>query len=179
VIVLVSGMVAGDPHQGGATWSILQYLLGLRRLGHDAWLVEPVRGLDETSERYFGDVMARFGLADRAALLVSGSRGTAGVPYERLLEAARYADVVLNVSGMLRDENLLARAPVRVYLDLDPAFNQLWQAVEGIDMGFAGHTHFVTVGLGLVEPVRGLDETSRRSEWAFCRYWTPLCSIEP
>ena len=35
----------------------------------------------------------------------------------------------------------------RVYLDLDPAFTQLWQSVEGVDMGLDGHTHFVTVGL--------------------------------
>jgi hypothetical protein len=38
---------------------------------------------------------------------------------------------------------------VRLYLDLDPGFTQLWQSAEGIDMGFAGHTHFATVGLAL------------------------------
>jgi len=31
--VMVSGMIAGDPAQGGAAWSVLQYCLGLRRLG--------------------------------------------------------------------------------------------------------------------------------------------------
>ena len=31
----------------------------------------------------------------------------------------------------------------------DPTFNQLWHATQGIDMRFAGHTHFVTVGLAL------------------------------
>jgi hypothetical protein len=36
-----------------------------------------------------------------------------------------------------------------VYLDLDPAFTQLWHAFEGVDMGLDGHTHFVTVGLGI------------------------------
>ena len=55
-------------------------------------------------------------------------------------------DVLLNVSGMLTDPGLIDRIPSRVYLDLDPAFNQLWHAVEGIDMRLAGHTHFVTVG---------------------------------
>ena len=40
--VLLAGMVAGDPRQGGATWAVLQYLLGLRRLGCDVLLVEPV-----------------------------------------------------------------------------------------------------------------------------------------
>ena len=41
--VLLSGMMAGDPHQGGATWAVLQYLLGLRRLGHEVVFVEPVK----------------------------------------------------------------------------------------------------------------------------------------
>jgi hypothetical protein len=27
--ILVSGMLAGDPHQGGASWAVLQYVLGL------------------------------------------------------------------------------------------------------------------------------------------------------
>ena len=35
VRILVAGMVAGVPGQGGATWAVLQYVLGLRRLGHD------------------------------------------------------------------------------------------------------------------------------------------------
>jgi hypothetical protein len=64
---------------------------------------------------------------------------------------------------MLTDEALLSRIPVRVYLDLDPAFNQLWQAVEGIDMRFAGHTHFVTVGLALGQPNCNISTCGR--EW--------------
>src|SRR3954468_17510931 len=40
--ILFSGMIAGDPWQGGATWAVLQFVLGLRRLGHDVWFVEPV-----------------------------------------------------------------------------------------------------------------------------------------
>ena len=33
-------MVAAAPHQGGATWAVLQYLLGFKRLGHDVYFVE-------------------------------------------------------------------------------------------------------------------------------------------
>jgi hypothetical protein len=50
---------------------------------------------------------------------------------------------------MLTDSNVLAKVPCRVYLDLDPAFTQLWHHVEGIDMRFDHHTHFVTVGLNI------------------------------
>ena len=150
--VIFSGMVAGNPRQGGATWSILQYLLGLRRLGHDAWLIEPVDDLDADVVHYFKAVVAEFGLENRAALLKRGTRRTAGVPFNELARAAHGADLLLNVSGMLDDERLTAAVAVRAYLDLDPAFNQLWHVVDGIDMGFDRHERFATVGLALGEP---------------------------
>lgn len=160
--ILLSGMIAADPHQGGATWAVLQYLLGLQRLGHDVFLVEPVPGAALRPEgarlarsinaRYFREVAASFGLADRSALLLAGTQETVGVPYGALREAARRADLLLNISGMLTDPALLEQIPCRAYLDLDPAFNQLWHAVEKIDMRFDGHTHFVTVGLALGAP---------------------------
>jgi hypothetical protein len=149
--ILFSGMVAGDPEQGGASWSILQYLLGFRALGHEVRLVEPVDRLDPGVVSYFERLVGDFGLEGEAALLVRGSRETAGAPYKELLAWAAEADVLFNVSGMLRDVELAGPPPLRVFLDLDPAFNQLWHA-EGIEMGFSLHNRFATVGLGLEEP---------------------------
>jgi hypothetical protein len=147
-------MIAGDPHQGGATWAILQYVLGLRRLGHDVFLIEPVSVPLEDSPQaaYFRQVAAEFGLEQTAALLRVDTQETCGLPYDRLREVCRRADVLLNVSGMLTDPELIDRIPLRVYLDLDPAFVQLWHATQGIDMRFAGHTHFVTVGQAVGQP---------------------------
>jgi hypothetical protein len=160
--ILVSGMIAGDPHQGGATWSVLQYVLGLARLGHDVYLVEPLAAValrpagaplsESVNAAYFRQVCADFRLEQSAALLLAGTRQTVGLPYERLRQVAHRADVLLNISGMLVDHELIGRIPLRVYLDLDPAFNQLWQVAQGIDRHFAGHTHFVTVGLALGRP---------------------------
>ena len=160
--VLLSGMLAADPNQGGATWAVLQYLLGLRRLGHEVLLVEPARRealrpagaslADSANAAYFRAVMAEFGLEADAALLLAGTHETVGLPYASLRKRAGRADLLLNVSGMLTDEALLGPIPVRAYLDLDPAFNQLWQAVQGIDMRFGAHTHFVTIGLALGQP---------------------------
>jgi hypothetical protein len=148
--ILFSGMVAGDPEQGGASWSILQYLLGFRALGHEVRLVEPVDRLDQRVVSYFDQLVRDFGLDGEASLLVRGSQETAGAPYKELSAWAREADVLFNVSGMLRDEELAGPPPLRVFLDLDPAFNQLWQA-EGIEMGFDLHNRFATVGLALGE----------------------------
>jgi hypothetical protein len=90
-----------------------------------------------------------------------GSRETVGLNYEDLVRIAQCADLLINVSGMLRDEKLFPLIPRRVYLDLDPAFNQLWSEVLGIDMRFEGHTHFATIGraigeLGCPVPTCGL-----------------------
>ncbi|MGI8805528.1 MAG: glycosyltransferase [Thermoleophilaceae bacterium] len=150
--IAFSGMLAGDPHQGGASWAVLQYVLGLLRLGHDVLFIEPVQRADAEVADYFRSVVGDFGLTDRAALLVDGSRETVGLPYERVRDRLTNADLLLNVSGMLADEDLLAAPHRRVYLDLDPAFNQLWHEAEGIDVGFDRHERFVTVGLALGDP---------------------------
>jgi hypothetical protein len=54
--ILLSGMIAGVPHQGGATWAVLQYLLGFKRLGHNVHFVEPV---EEAALRPAGVPLAR------------------------------------------------------------------------------------------------------------------------
>jgi hypothetical protein len=149
-------MIAGDPGQGGATWAVLQYVLGLRSLGHDVFFVEPIASKSvrpdggslaaSTNARYFQEVLKRFELEDRAALLRQDTRETVGIEYEELVRTAATTDLLINVSGMLSDPQLFEAVDSRVYLDLDPAFNQLWHAVEGIDVGLDGHTHYVTVG---------------------------------
>jgi hypothetical protein len=157
--ILVSGMIAAVPHQGGATWAVLQYLLGFKGLGHEVNFVEPLdpaaletKGvcLDRSvNAAYFRQVVSEFGLEQNAALLLKGTRQTFGLGYEEVRRLTRSAEVLVNISGMLDDEELIRHIPLRIYLDLDPAFNQLWHATQGIDMRFDRHTHFVTVGLAL------------------------------
>jgi hypothetical protein len=52
---IVSGMIAATPWQGGAAWAVLQYLLGLRRLGCRVYFMEPVdhaEALSSDAPRY-------------------------------------------------------------------------------------------------------------------------------
>src|SRR5205085_7820457 len=156
--VVLSGMIAGDPHQGGATWAVLQYVLGLQQLGHEVLLIEPVdrsqlkpQGTtlqNSINAQYFAQIVSDFGMQRWASLVEVSSQAAVGVSYSRCLEIAAKADLLLNISGMLTDENILGHIPVRAYLDLDPAFIQCWQA-QKIDMRFSGHTHFVTIGLAI------------------------------
>jgi hypothetical protein len=170
--IIVSGMIGGDPGQGGATWAVLQYLLGLRQLGHDVCFIEPVSagklqqaGTDlscSTNAAYFGSVVRQFGLESRAALLLAGTQQTVGLPYDNLRRIAGEADCLINISGMLADPALTEPVPVRIYLDLDPGFNQLWHAAEGLDVGMDGHTHFATIGLALGEAACNIPTCGRR-----------------
>lgn len=147
--ILVAGMVAGDPRQGGATWAVLQYVRGLERLGHEVLLVEPVAALRPDAVDYFASLRL-----PRAALLVERTGETVGLPYGEL--AAFGPQVLLNLSGLLRDPVLRAAAPTRVFVDLDPAFVQAWHA-QGVDVGLDGHTHFATVGAALAGSGLPLD----------------------
>lgn len=150
--IVVAGMVAGQPRQGGAAWAVLQYVLGLGDLGHEVTLVEPVVGPGPGVESFFGrEIVEAFGLEGRAALVVAGSGRTIGMPRADLVDRVRRADVLLNISGMLRDEELVAAIPRRVFLDLDPLFNQVWH-LQGADMGFDRHTHFVTIAVNIGRP---------------------------
>jgi hypothetical protein len=160
--ILVSGMIAGVPFQGGAAWAVLQYVLGFKRLGHQVYFVEPVSNASpqpmgapfagSANADYFCEVMQEFGLENHSAFLREDTRETVGLSYRQLHETARRSDLLINASGMLTLEDILEHIPTRVYLDLDPAFNQLWHATQGIDMRFGAHSHFVTVGLNLGHP---------------------------
>ena len=152
--IVVSGMIGAVPRQGGATWAVLQYLLGFARLGHEVCFVEaldrsalrPGAAIDRSDNaRYCGQVMREHGLDHSWALMVRGTRATAGLSYQSLARIGREASVLVDISGTLADDELFSRVPARVYLDVDPAFTQLWDA-QGIDMRLDGHTHFVTVG---------------------------------
>ncbi len=154
--IVFSGMIAADPCHGGATWAVLQYILGLKKLGHEVLFVEPIKTASLRPPRvplaasenvaYFREVTRQFGLERDSALLLDGGKETIGVTYEDVLRFAKSADLLINVSGMLTDAALLDAIPRRVYLDLDPAFIQVWHHAYGIDMRFAAHTHFVTIG---------------------------------
>jgi hypothetical protein len=144
-------MVAGVPGLGGATWAVLQWVLGLRELGHDVLLMEPVERLTTASVRQFEAL--RRGLLGPRAALVDADRRTVGVAYDDIRSFCRRADLLLDVAGMLvAHPALFGPVPVRAYLDLDPTFTQVWHDVEGIDMRLDGHTHFVTVGLNVGRP---------------------------
>jgi hypothetical protein len=187
-VAVVAGALANKPHNGGEAWVRLSWLLGLQRLGVETWFVEEIDadacvdslGEPAPAERsvnvsWFEDVVANFGLSRTAALLDPGGRSVAGVPAEAVVDAARRADVLINISGNLTHRPLLHAPRIRAYLDLDPGYTQFWHAQDALRDGLPEHDVFLTVALSIGRPsstlpVAGLEWRSVRppvvlSEW--------------
>jgi hypothetical protein len=155
--IVIAGSLAQKPGRGGHTWVFLQYLLGFKKLGWDVLFLdrlEPAMCVDETGahtsfERswnlhYFVDVMRRFGLSDDYALLYDAGARACGLQRAEVLERVKSSAAIINVMGFLNDEEILAAAPKRVFLDIDPGFGQMWQAL-GQHETFRGHDAHVTI----------------------------------
>jgi hypothetical protein len=162
--VIIAGALAQRPWYGGHTWVFLQYLLGFQRLGFDVLFVDrlgPGMCFDATGDpapfrssenlRYLDHVMERFGLSGRWSLLFENGREVAGLDRKEVIERTRRSVLLLNVMGYLEDEDVLAAAPVRAFLDIDPGFGQMWNEL-GLARPFDGHDRHVTIGGRIGEP---------------------------
>src|SRR5215207_6646663 len=156
--VVVAASVAQKPRHGGHTWVVLQYLLGLRRIGFDVLLLDRLepgmcrdadgmlcRAEDSTNVRDLEAVMESFALGECFALITDGPRTAAGLSCNAAAEQVRQADLLLDVMGFFRDDELAALAPFRVFLDIDPGFPQMWHAL-GLADPFNGYDAYVTIG---------------------------------
>lgn len=149
--IVVASMVAGVPGHGGWVWAVLQWVLGLRQLGHDVLLVEPAESIEPGALADFGAVVEEFSLGGTAAM-VTPARDTVGLSFGELADRCAQADLLIDIAGVLTEPELFEPIPARAYVDVDPGFTQVWQASEGIDMRLARHTAHVTVGLNLGAP---------------------------
>lgn len=171
--IVYCGAVAQAAGQGGLAWFHLQFLLGLRRLGHEVLLVDrldattctdgagrPVPFAESVQRRGFLDVVRQFGFADRASLSFAGGDGV-GIPRRELLARARHAALLINVMGYCDDPDLRGAVGRRVFLDIDPGFPQMWREL-GLHDAFAGHERCATLARrigrpGCTIPTCGLD----------------------
>jgi len=149
--------MAQKPGRGGHTWVFLQYLLGFRELGWDVLFLDRLEpemchdaaGTHNSIEhtwnmRYFRDVMHGFGFDGSYGLLSNGGEITFGLTRRQILDRVASSEALINVMGFFDDEEILANAPTRVFLDIDPGFGQMWQA-SGLHDMFHGHDAYVTI----------------------------------
>lgn len=167
-IIIGVGLAGYTRAAAGNSWVFLQYALGFRDLGWDVWLVESLpadRGTDASEKpcphheseafRYLEKFLSEFDLQNQASLWIG-----ADCPNEKAFQSfARDASIFLNLSGHFKRHDLIGHIPRRLYVDLDPAFTQIWATVYNCDMNFAGHSHFLTVGARFGKPGVLLPET--------------------
>ena len=153
--VIVSGAIANKHRSGGAVWTRLSWVLGLRDLGADVCFVEELRsdpvdgtGAAATFERCvqlsrLRHVADTFGF--RAVFIASDGTSLAGMSRSELMAFAATADVLVNISGHLRVTWLLELIRKKIYLDQDPGYTQFWH-MNGADLGLERHDLHFTVG---------------------------------
>jgi hypothetical protein len=118
-LVVVGGSIASNFRNGGIAWERLSWALGLRRLGLDVLVVDQLDrercvyrdGAEPSYETclnrgYFERIVEAFGLAGSAALVGEGCESLSGPTYAELLDLAGEADLLENVAGNLRLEEL-------------------------------------------------------------------------
>lgn len=155
--IICAVVIAHVPeNSAGNTWAFLNWAIGLREAGCDVWLVEhldrkslkhPPAGVEGGSlnEALWRRIVTEFGFAGRATLFLDDDSDNA----EAFTRWAADADALINLSGQFKLHHRVAQVPRRAYVDLDPAFTQLWAGLLDVDMNFAGHTDFFTVGTRL------------------------------
>jgi hypothetical protein len=158
--IVVLGMMGRCPF-GGQTWLYLNWLDGLRRLGHEVWYVEddtvwpyhPVKNAvtDDCSYavQHIADCMSRIGLPDNWAYRLADRKGACwGVSENKLAELYASCDALLNIVGAIRIREEHLRARFRVYVECDPVTAELQMASGNpkIQWVFDKHHVFATYG---------------------------------
>lgn len=129
-------------------WLNLHYLAGLRALSVEAFWLDITRRADEERIRQFQAQCERFGFGGQWAV-VRGGTEVFGMSERQLRALCGDCDLLINLCGALKDEELLRRIKRRAFFDLDPGFMQIW-ALQW-DMGLSRHNLFFTVGLNVGE----------------------------
>lgn len=163
--VIVSGAIANKCFNGGATWTRLSWVLGLRKLGCRVFFVEqiaPQSCVDRNGDAsdfatsanldYFKQVVEAFGLSDSATLLCEDGEQSFGLSAAELLAVAETADLLINITGHLTWPPLVRALRRKVYIDLDPGYTQFWHAAGIAGPRLEGHDFYFTVGENIGTP---------------------------
>lgn len=168
---VVLGVVFARWYQASAghVCSIMHWALGFRELGWDVWIVDELTsaklkppelpGQASPQEEFWKAMVEEFDFHGRECLLVDGD----SPQLEALREFGGGAELFVNYSGEFKRLDLFGPRTVKVYLDVDPGFTQLWVEVYGSDMNLDGHDTFVTVGTTMNSPEALLPRLGR--EW--------------
>lgn len=136
--IIVLGYIVRGP-LGGLAWHHLQYVMGLRALGHDVYFIEdsddypscydPERDIVDTNPsyglRFAAQTFDRVGLGERWCYYDAHTDRWMGPLAPLAPDVCKSVDLLLNLSGVNPLRSWLAQVPHRVFVDTDPAFTQI------------------------------------------------------
>jgi hypothetical protein len=193
----VAGSIAQRPGRGGHAWVFLNYLLGLKRLGHRMLFIDRLtasmledqsmaeRPANSVEARWLHDVMTGAGLSDAYVLLTP--EGEDADARRRLLDRLGETDLLIDVNGFLDDAELLAAPARTAFLDIDPAIQQMWVELGLAEGLFDGYDLHFTFGENIGKfdcavPTCGLEWLATRppvvlDEWPMTSSATDFTSV--
>lgn len=158
--IVVLGFVVRGP-LGGASWHFLQYVLGLKDLGHDVLFLEDSDNYNscynpDTYEmtidpsygiNFIQSLFQSHGLKNNWAYYDEHTNSWFGLTQNEVFKFCYNADIVINIANMNPVREWWMNIPARILLDTDPAFTQLKHIEEKQYRGIADHhTHFFSFG---------------------------------
>lgn len=132
----------------------MNWALGFREAGWDVFLVESIASTEcshadggplSDQERFWHATVAEFGFEGRHCLLIDGKSPES----QDFHDFASVADLFLNYAGHFSGLDLLPPGLCKGYVDVDPAFTQIWASEYDCNMHLSGHDMFFTVGLAM------------------------------
>ena len=168
--ILCSGYLVRYP-LGGLTWHHLQYLIGLRRLGHEVTFFEdygwqnscydPARDLLSADPSYgiayLERLMAHYEMAD-AWCYIAEDGTTYGLSRERLAQLCRECDLYINLSNINWIPEL-EQCRRRLLVDTDPVFTQI--GAHGLGGPFSRYDVLFTYGENVHKSSSSMPTASR------------------
>jgi hypothetical protein len=151
---------AGQMPLAGIAWQALHYLIGLEKLGYEAWYVED-HGANPYDPRlnsivtdngpniaYLKALMERFGLGARWAYWDAINDTYHGLSRERVARLFQESDALINLCGATRLREHHMVCPRRLMVDTDPVYEQIKyaEADPAARAYIDAHTDFFTYG---------------------------------
>jgi len=188
--IVLAASLAQKPLQGGHAWVLLQYLLGFRKLGWDVLFLDSLESgmcfdqehkpcsLEQSLNlKVFLRLMKAFDLQDAFSLFFDQGERCIGKSRRQVMQHVKDSEVLINCMGFFTDEEVLGQAGKRAFLDIDPGFGQMWEAL-GLAQLFEGYDSYITIGGNIGKPDCGIPRVGR--EWittlqpVVLDYWPPV-----
>lgn len=157
----------GTTGRGGHIMFILQWLEGLKRLGHEVLYYDKACDRPEATT-LFADTMERWWNPTLSAAVLPSGKATYGLNASEVERFGRDAAAIISFSCTFgaEPEPWLADVRPRVLIDTDPGFNHVWASKGNPDDIFGRHDFYFTVGANV--------GTSRCSVPTFGIEWQPI-----